>query len=222
MSRFLTYLARERVEKHHRNRSTRGGRGCTWRLRGGTSQNTENNIFKPNKPEKPRTSVAMSFGLRDAMLSHLCTLSSFTGFSPRTRTPAESSRCDAGFTSLHAVCATSYKTADAQRYSASISKSHTFSVIDTHSFNVHRTLSRPPLVGYIHHSHISSTCYQEFNAEINNLSLIIFSRIWYRSKCFVGVGLCNSISLYSSIADRPKASLVNGLQQEMWPRTCAQ
>jgi len=32
---------------------------------------SENNIFKPNKPEKPRTSGAMSFGLRDAMLSQL-------------------------------------------------------------------------------------------------------------------------------------------------------
>ena len=36
-------------------KSTRGGpggHGSTWRLPGGTSQNTENNIFKPNKPEK--------------------------------------------------------------------------------------------------------------------------------------------------------------------------
>ena len=32
---------------------------------------SENNIFNPNKPEKTRTSGAMSFGLRDAMLSQL-------------------------------------------------------------------------------------------------------------------------------------------------------
>ena len=30
---------------------------------------SENNIFKPKEPEKLRTSGAMSFGLRDAMLS---------------------------------------------------------------------------------------------------------------------------------------------------------
>ena len=32
---------------------------------------SENNIFKPKKNEKPRTPGAMSFGLRDAMLSQL-------------------------------------------------------------------------------------------------------------------------------------------------------
>ena len=50
-------------------RSTCGGRacGCQAELR----KTSENNIFKPNKPEKPRTSGAMSFGLRDAMRSQL-------------------------------------------------------------------------------------------------------------------------------------------------------
>jgi len=74
MSRFVTYLPRERVEHPPttRTRIAHGGRiGSTWRLPGALRKTSENNIFKPNKPEKPRTSVAMSFGLRDAMLSQL-------------------------------------------------------------------------------------------------------------------------------------------------------
>jgi len=48
-----------------------GPDSSTWRLPGALRKTSENNIFKPNKPEKPRTSGVMSFGLRDAMLSQL-------------------------------------------------------------------------------------------------------------------------------------------------------
>ena len=46
-------------------------RKFTWRLLGALRKTSENNIFKPNKPDKPRTSGAMSFGVRDAMLLQL-------------------------------------------------------------------------------------------------------------------------------------------------------
>ena len=55
MSRFVTYLPRERVEHSPttRTRIAQGGRiGSTWRLPGALRKTSENNIFKPNKPEK--------------------------------------------------------------------------------------------------------------------------------------------------------------------------
>ena len=48
---------------------------CTWPLLGAFHKTSENNIFTLNKPEKPTTSGAMSFGVRDAMLCNF-TLSS--------------------------------------------------------------------------------------------------------------------------------------------------
>ena len=63
MSRFVTYLPRECVEHPPttRMRIAHSGRiGSTWRLPGALRKMSENNIFKPNKPEKPRTSGAKS------------------------------------------------------------------------------------------------------------------------------------------------------------------
>ena len=63
MSRFVTYLPRERVEHPPttRKRIAHGGRiGSTWRLPGALRKTSENNIFTPNKPENPRTSGAKS------------------------------------------------------------------------------------------------------------------------------------------------------------------
>ena len=64
--KYITYILSRTVSK-----LLRGGRGFTWRLPSELRKTSENNIFKPNKPENPRTSGAMSFGLRDAMLSQL-------------------------------------------------------------------------------------------------------------------------------------------------------
>ena len=63
MSRFVTYLPRECVE-HLPTTLVRiahsGWIGSTWRLPGALRKTSVNNIFKPNKPEKHRTSGAKS------------------------------------------------------------------------------------------------------------------------------------------------------------------
>ena len=89
MSRFVTYFPRESVElpPTTRTRVARGGRNLhaltrkisnkTTNSRGGCHRNFAkrpktifSNQTKPKKPSRP-TSGAMSFGLRDAMLSQL-------------------------------------------------------------------------------------------------------------------------------------------------------
>ena len=68
MSGFVTYLPRQCVEhppttRMHIDIAHSGWIGSTWRLPGALRKTSENNIFKLNKPEKSRTSGAMSFGV---------------------------------------------------------------------------------------------------------------------------------------------------------------
>ena len=76
MSRFVTYLPCECVQHPCMRIALSGRIGSTWPLPGALRKTSENNIFKPNKPEKIPERLARYRSAVEMQCFRNCTLSS--------------------------------------------------------------------------------------------------------------------------------------------------